>query len=478
MLDAVSVEALTRSLVLGTGRHAASVARAFDGLIEPGDQKADLKALALLGQLNRLRRPPPLTSRPSTSSLFADDRLVIPEPARPLLMSLLCGHGAVAIDAVPLAIADAMERRRLKLHPFDLPRLEDFAKKQGEQLGASAVAWSERNAGTTAADAYSFTETVDESNWLQRRPAQKAAFISGLRVADPTRARGLVEGAFAGEPAPVRLALVRAMAERLSVEDEPFLERVAKDRAPSVREAAERLLAMLPGSPWAMKRLQDCLSRIKRKKGGLLRRRTTLELDFPATVKDGQREAWAIATLGTIPLDDFASGLGLSIDELAAAAADDQILMTVLAVQSSRAGRHDLLARVVREGAANAWTAMVQADNLDVPTAGSAATWSMAAIQPDLWPEMPTAALMPLYGRMRGPLPLTTGRSLLGSKAWHDLLSTANEKLPPPVLFSNMAALLPASLRSALRADLATLTPALTARALETMSLLDIIEGA
>src|SRR5262249_47902418 len=212
----------------------------------------------------------------------------------------------------------------------------------------------------------SFVETIDETNWMHGRPAQRAAFIRGVRATDATRARALVESVFVSEQAPVRLVLVKALADNLSPADQPFLESLAKDRAPTVRGAAERSLARLRCSPQAAKRLEECLSRIKRAKAGVLRRHTMLQLDYPATVKEWQRETWAIGTFGTIALDDFAKGLELSIDEVAAAAADDQVLSTVLAVQASQARRYDLLARLVRERATNAWVAMVQADDFDI----------------------------------------------------------------------------------------------------------------
>ena len=64
MLDAASVETLTRSVMLGTARQSAPVQKAFGGLIEPDDPQAALKALALLGQHSRFRRPacPPPSS--------------------------------------------------------------------------------------------------------------------------------------------------------------------------------------------------------------------------------------------------------------------------------------------------------------------------------------------------------------------------------------------------------------------------------
>jgi len=473
MLDAAAAETLTRSVMLGTARAAAPVQKAFGGLIAPDDPKAALKALALLGQHNRFRRPAGVAAA-SVESLFPDERAIVPEAARLLLLSLLSGKSGDPTDAVALAVADAMERRRLRLHPFDLARLEDFVKAHADQLGASAVAWTQRHATATTPDTYSFVETIDETNWMHGRPAQRAAFIRGLRATDAAHARALVEGVFASEQAPVRLVLVKALSENLSLADQPFLEGLAKDRAPTVREAAEGLLARLPGSPQAAKLLQECLSRIKRVSAGVLRRRTALQLEYPATVKEWQREAWAISTFGTIALDDFAKGLELSIDDVAAATAYDQILSTVLAVQASQSRRYDVLARLVREGLVYAWVAMVQADDIDIL---DPAAWSAAAIQPDLWREIP-GAVMRLYAKLRAPLPAPTAEQLLASKAWLDLLGLAEQNMPDPLMFSTIATLVPQALRDALRKQLAPLSADLNARALAALSLLDIIEAA
>jgi len=475
MLDAASVDTLTRRVMLGTARQAAPVQNAFGGLIVPDDPKAALKALALLAQHSRFRRPAGPT-RVSVEPLFLDERSIVPEAARPLLLSLLSGKGDGPIDPIPFALAEAMQRRQLRLHPFDLPRLDDFVKTYAEQLGSSAVAWAQRHVTTTTPDTYSFVETIDEANWMHGRPAQRAAFIRSLRATDAVRARALVEGVFASEQAPVRLVLVKALAENLSPADQPFLEGLAKDRAPTVREAAESLLARLPGSQQAAKRLEECLSRIKRAKAGVLRRHTVLQLDYPATVKEWQRETWAASTFGTISLDDFAKGLELSIDEIVTATADDQILSTVLAVQASQAQRYDLLARLVRERAVNAWVAMVEADDLDIP---DPAAWSAAVIQPDLWPEMPVAVLlMRLLIKLKAPLSAPIAERLLASKAWHDVLDKAAQDMPAPIMASTIATLVPPPLREALRKQLAALPADFNARALTAMTLLDIIEAA
>jgi Family of unknown function (DUF5691) len=477
MLDAASVDVLTRSLMLGTARQAVPMERVLGGTIAPDDPKATLKALALVGQHSRFRRPAPVSV--AAEPLFADSRTTVPETARPLLLSLFSGKSGTVDDVVALAVADAMTRNRFRLHPFDLPRLEEFVKAYGDQLGPSALAWAERHASKAGDDPqdYSFVDTVDDTNWLRAPPAQKAAFISKLRKTDPVRARELVEGIFRSEPAPVRVRLLQALGENLSLADAAFLETLAKDRAPSVRDAAEELLTRVPGSAQAAKRLQDCLGRVKMTKSGLLRRRDALRIEFPATAKDdSQRWYWAVNTFGPIALDAFADAFGLSVDDLVAAVADDKILTRVLAVQAARGRHYELLTRLVRDDPAN-WVAITWADDPDVFDPPSAL--AEAAVQPDLWPELPDAvSLHPIYRKLRAPLPEATARRLLASKAWRNFLDHARALQPPPAAdtTATIAALTPRSLRAALRADLALLAPDLTARALGALSLLDHIE--
>jgi hypothetical protein len=151
-------------------------------------------------------------------------------------------------------------------------------------------------------------------------------------------------------------------------------------------------------------------------------------------------------------------------------------LSTVLAVQASQTRRYDLVARLVRERAANAWVAMVQADDLDIL---DPAAWSAAAIQPELWTEMPVAVLLKrLRIKLRAPLPAPTAERLLAAKAWRDALGKAEQDMPQPIMFSTIAVLIPPSLREVLRKQLASLPADFNARALTVMTLLDIIESA
>ena len=479
MLDAASAEVLTRSLMLGTARQPLPVDRIFNGAIKGDDPKAMLKALALLGQHGRFRRPAPMTAIPA-QSLFADPRRPLPESARPVLIALLSKRkGVIAGDMVAAAVADAMARNNVKLHPFDLPRLEDFAKGYGEQLGLSALAWLERHESKASNSPHDdvFIETVDESNWQQARPGQKSAFIANIRSSDPARARELVESVFPREQAPSRLALLKALANKLSLDDAPFLEGLANDRAQSVRDMANQMLEQVPGTDRANERIRECLGRIKVTKTGFLRRRVEIHVDYPDSEKtDIQRGLWAVSAFGTIDLEDFAKALGLSIAAIADAASHDEILRSVLVVQAERSGHFDLLARLVRS--------RVEGDRIN--TSGSsgrhaAQSLAEATIQPDLWKDLPDrTSLWRIYQHFRAPLPERTARDLLITKAWRSFLDFTREREQPEAeeVLPLVAILIPHPLRAALRSDVVSIAPNLTARAFAVMSLLDHIEAA
>ena len=484
MLDARSVEDLTRSLMLGTARHTLPLERAFDRLVAADDPKARLKALALLAQYRRFSRPPSAPP-PPTMLPFADDRRTIAEQMRGLLVSVLTSARDWRVDTIAPAIADAMARRRMRLHPFDLPRLENFVRDHCDQLGVGAIAWAERHGRSRTGDdqqpASPFCEVVDESNWSSRRPAQKEAFIRKLRATDPTRARQLVEEAFPSEKAEIRVRLVYALRARLSPDDIPFLDSLAQDRAPSVREAADRMLAHLPNTPQAKKQIEECLSRIKIGKTGLLRRRPTVRIELPATVDESRALLWARDAFGPIDLDMLAGALALSVDDLIAATADDPVLTQVLAMQAVRSRRYDLLGRMM-ERAPKGWGALCTTDGPDVADPTEVAAWCTALIRPEQWTDMPNHhLLLVIVQQIRTALPQPLAQRLLASRAWRHFLDGAREGEPPAAAadtINAMVALIPAALRDGLRTDLAHLPPSIATRALGALALLDHIDPA
>lgn len=478
-MDERTEEALIRSVTLGTARQPVALAGVLGGAIKPDDPKALLKAVALLGQRSRFRRP--VASVPAAeAALFADPRPIVPEPVRPLLLSVLAGKSGQGDDALALAIADRLAARGLRLHPFDLPRLDAFVSANGEVLGPAALAWAARRSAEPAARVSLFAEVIDESNWTLGRTAQRAAFIRGLRRRDPDRARGLVEAVFPSEPAPVRVALLRSLAEGMGAADEPFLQSLAKDRAPTVREAAEALLLRLPGSAGSAKRLAECLSRLKLTRKGLLRRQAAVTLDFPANVHARLRVEWACAAFAGIGLEALAGGLGIALDELVGAAAGDDVLGILLAVLAADERRYDLVARLVQGGAESAWVAMVKQDGLTFADAAEAARWCTAALQPAQWADMSDLSSLPrLYQILRGPLPETVFRGIATCRSWWQVLANVTEERDAhwAGVVAALAALAPAGERACCRAMLDQLPRALVGRALSGLTLFDRIDA-
>jgi Family of unknown function (DUF5691) len=315
-----------------------------------------------------------------------------------------------------------------------------------------------------------------------------------MRGREPDRARELIEASFTSDPAPVRTRLLSALKRGLSTADVPFLESLARDRAPSVRERAQQLLKYIPGTASAEGRVRDLLARTKVSAAGLLRKRITLTLELPANVQTmspgvAAAEAgrsWAADEYAGIGLDAMAAAFGLGVAEMIAAGAGDAPLLALFARQASIERRFDVLAAIVREQAADAWVDAIggegdkagSADNsgaAELPDDATNEQWCAAALAPSLWPALPPAAhLERLYSFLRRPLPLTQGRELLQSRAF---ASIANS--PPSAIGSlclAIAALVPLPLRSELRLGYATLPADVMSRPLLLLDCLTLLD--
>ena len=343
-IDDPAMEALARSFLLGTGRHPVTAGPAFQSLTCEKGSVSELTMLALVGQRRRFRRHGPPPQR-SDGAPIEDPRPIVPDAARPLMRRLVGGRDGSGADLAARALADTCRRLRLRPHPFDLPRLPVFVRNYGEYLGAYAAAWTERHEKSEDQRANYFDDaaTIDPSSWTSARPAARVEFIAAMRGREPDRARQLVEASFAADPAPVRVRLLGALVPGLSQADVPFLENLAKDRAPSVRERAQQLLTYIPGTASAEGRLRDLLARAKLSTAGLLRRRKSLILELPANLQSASpiasaaevERSWAAAEYAGIGLDAMAAAFGLSVAEMIAAAADDAPLLALFARQAS-----------------------------------------------------------------------------------------------------------------------------------------------
>jgi hypothetical protein len=93
--------------------------------------------------------------------------------------------------------------------------------------------------------------------------------------------------------------------------DRSFLHSLEKDRAPRVRQLSGRLLTKL-GVGGESPALTAALERIKSSKTGVLRKRTVLKLELPATVKEQAVPGWVRETFADVGLQELAHALSLS----------------------------------------------------------------------------------------------------------------------------------------------------------------------
>jgi len=480
------LDAAAAGLVAGRARGALPLEELFGSAAEG----LALDALALAGQARRFMRPAPPASFDATVAV-EDGRAIVSNEARGLMLRLLSGKGADPQEAPARAVAFALQAKKLRPHPFDLPRLDAFARAHADLLGAAALAF----ATPRGEEARSFFEAdaVDESNWRTVAPSQQAGFIARLRAREPEKARELVVAAFPSCKAEARARLLEALAAGLSEADKPFLESLAGDRAPKVKELATRLLAALPGSEAGQKLLADFASRVKISKAGLLSRRSVVKLEPPANVAGAYVDLWAATATSPLPLDGLAAHFSLSVEALCSAAQEDEALSKAFAICALREGRAELLASSMR-AAPGAWIFVAQqaiergyeqaARQFNWPihteTAlafepAEAAALCAALLQPELWDEAPHAhAFRPIQTLLGGPLPPSVAGRLLGSKFWRALV--AGEE-PDAALLACLSALTPKELRSRMRADLANAPAAQAARALLALDCLDSLDA-
>jgi hypothetical protein len=481
--EAEAFARLRRAFIAGLARQPAPLDRAFDGRLDPADPGAPLKALALAGQRLRFRRPAAVFAPMARAAPSRDGRAIVPDAARRPLAALLSGRDGGATDLAAMAVADALDRARLRLHPFDLARLEGFVIHHVDRLGVEAQAFVDGKAGRKDSGAVWFeADAIDATNWREARRAHRLAFFQKLRRADPAGARDLLQRDFAAFAADVRAPLLHALHAGLGPDDRRFLESLGDDRAPSVRATAKALLARLPGAPEYEARLADILSRFKVAAGAAPDGRAQIRLEAPANVAGPARTAWAMDQLQGVGLRRLAAALGASPDTLVAGAEGDAPLLATLALLASEDLAFEALAGIAGSGAADAcFAVLARADALPQIFGDrvNAIAWTRAAVQPSLWPETPAAGALPqLYAALRGPLPEAVGAALLDAPCWRagaageagGIASGSSETL------AAAAALTPAACRPALARQLAEAVDGRARRAqrlLEILALLD-----
>ena len=372
------------SLLGGTARHPLP-----GELIRPSAPSSDgaFEMLSLMGQALRFDRPAPPDSFIVEAEIEDDRRIVADGLRRPLIRLLTA---KTATDHPTLALARAFDRLRLRPHPFDLPLLDTFVRSNAEKLGPTAQQWADKQKADAGTQGSFDPELLDDTNWAQTTLSRRVAYFEQRRRDDADAARGLVESTWAQQDADARFRLLQVFQTRLSPADQPFLSSLAKDRAPRVRTLAAKFLARLdPNS--SNPALLACLERIKQTQSGLVRKRTALQLELPANVKDQAASRWTLQTFSEVSFSELAGALKLPEHELIEAAAKDEPLLLALALIATNDCRLDLLERVVAN-LPNAWERMFEAglETLGTMTESERRRWEEIVVHPYL-KEMPGA---------------------------------------------------------------------------------------
>ncbi|MBY4628165.1 DUF5691 domain-containing protein [Rhizobium croatiense] len=436
-----------------------------------------LQALALAGQALRFDRPPP-PGQFQTEEAITDHAAILPGAARKLLLRLLSGKNQASAQ-LSAAIVQKLAEKRLRLHPFDLPRLESFVKAHAENLGAEALAFSDRETPVAQKQNYFAPDSLSDDTWMLAAPAVKAGYISGRRASDPDAARAMVEAVWASENADSRMRLLAALRNSLSERDAPFLRSLEKDRAPRVRELAQRLLVRLPGFEGDDPALRAALERIKVSKTGLIFKKAALSLDVPATVRDFTKMSWLNETFGPVGLEVLADALSMTVDGVVAAAEKQGDLLAALLFMATQDKRLDIVKVITERHLLNGWEAFHQLDSemLADYSGDMRQLWIEYIFRPGRWAaDTSPWAMRGMAQWLGGQTTENVFGEILRSKPWQALRGESGRFEAD--IADSMAVMCPSSMRSTLRAELAGLDPAKSSNAILFLDLMDSLETA
>lgn len=352
------------AFLVGMARYRPDYQRVVGNELPANDAKVDLKAAALLAQALRLERPA-MPAEFALETALSGRRKIMPDELREPFIRMF-GTDKFALPPqgnLAFGMALALERWFLAPHPYDFHRIEGFLRVHADRLGADVLAWLDRDKASEEQQRYFDLAVLTDDTWTEATPVRRERYISERRRTDPAAARALVEATWANETADIRLSLLGGLRVRLGSEDRAFLESLAKDRAPKVRDLAAALLSKLPGMDGISPAQEKMLGRISKGTAGIFRKRPVLKLELPATVPNSDVLNWVIADFSDIAIEICLDRLGMSDNEVITAAAEDEGLtaaMTLMAVQSRRfdivtelAGRSSIPCALLACGAFN-----------------------------------------------------------------------------------------------------------------------------
>jgi hypothetical protein len=436
---------LRQAMFLGLARQPLPVPESLQPLLASApEREPTLDVLALAGQRQRFQRP--VVERCAEGipdparRLHEDQRPIIPEPARRLLLRLAKGIDKSLADAAVRAAVRRVTRSGFRLHPFDLPRLMGHLKGDARCLDLAERAYLALADAPEKADAPSLLHAdITTENWTEFPKGHRVAFLREQRRSDPAAARSLLEGVFKSETAAVRTDLLAALEVGLGPDDLPFLESVASDRSQAVRDLAARLIANVPATPAYAARLAEAARCFTRACSGLSGMLSRAGLASAAVAFAPPKRPGALRNLfDGFSAAEVAAAAGLTVHEIVAALpADDATVLDAL------------FSRAVRDGDE---ATMVELQLAHIDDEGYSLMLSMQEL-----------ALF-----LTSSLSVEAGSRLLGSAAWRGELKEFNEaktlaalKDSGPTLIWT-AAVLPPELQPAFQEAIAPLPPVAT----------------
>jgi hypothetical protein len=286
----------------------------------------------------------------------------------------------------------------------------------------------------------------------------------------------LLEAVWPIENADARLRLLQTMQTGLTGADRQFLDPLEKDRAPRVRALAQRLLARLGGAENPA--LRACLERIRKTQTGLLRKRTQLALELPATVKEQAAPTWVREAFSEVAFEEFAAALSLSESDAIAASAKDTHLLLGLALMATADRRLDLFGQIVTEHLPHAWELLHQSGlrELDLLPREQRLRWAEILSRPyGRKPPQSWLLWSWLHRTLDQPGPAQLFETILNT-SWLDELPDLEKQ--GPQWMEVIAALCPPGRYQQLRNRLSSFDAALTLTAIPLLDILDAMEKA
>jgi hypothetical protein len=341
---------IRQAFLLGLARQPVAPPPSLSALLPPGSEPA-LALLALMGQRQRFAGPPPVAADPvpdAARRLHEDPRPILPPQARRALTRLAGSvEKSLAGHVLPIALR-RIGAAGCRPHPFDLPDLARHIKADAENQGLAERAYLALIASDTDEEAAKglFFDRITAENWTTFPKAQRRSFVAGVRQKDPAEGRALIESVWKTEPAPVRAALLEALAVGLGAGDKPFLDKLATDRAESVRQAAGRLLARMPDTAGFAQRLAEAVQCFKRPAKGVGRMMAALGMGggdtltfVPPGDRSNSQEGRALRDrlFSDLPLAALAKAVGATPAEIIAAVPEDEHHVRSLLVDSAAA---------------------------------------------------------------------------------------------------------------------------------------------